>query len=262
MFMALFDVLPVHIRDWIDTSTIVTSLFGDTGTDSGVWHTLLAISPDGQYIQPEGIMNINFGLIMLTCFLIAGLAARLGTLNSLIIGTLLCSGGLFIIGGVNAAWFIVLAIVTFSIGEMLASPTSSKLIGNIAPDDKKAMYLGFKDLPLGIGWVAESFVGPTLYDKYAAKETLARELLQQEYAFSAQQIANIAQGEYFSALVKVSDKSASVLTQQLYDANNIGLVWFVMALEGVASAIGLVSYAKWLISARSSLTKAQIAAID
>ena len=262
MFMALFDVLPVHIRDWIDTSTIVTSLFGDTGTDSGVWHTLLAISPDGQYIQPEGIMNINFGLIMLTCFLIAGLAARLGTLNSLIIGTLLCSGGLFIIGGVNAAWFIVLAIVTFSIGEMLASPTSSKLIGNIAPDDKKAMYLGFKDLPLGIGWVAESFVGPTLYDKYAAKETLARELLQQEYAFSAQQIANIAQGEYFSALVKVSDKSASVLTQQLYDANNIGLVWFVMALVGVASAIGLVSYAKWLISARSSLTKAQIAAID
>ncbi|NRA82476.1 MAG: MFS transporter [Gammaproteobacteria bacterium] len=261
MFMALFDVLPVHIRDWIDTSTIVTSLFGSNGTDSTIWRGVLAIDPSGQYVMPEGIMNINFGLIMLTCFIVAGFAARLGTMKSLVVGTLLCSGGLFIIGGVNAAWFILLAIVTFSIGEMLASPTSSKFIGNIAPDDKKAMYLGFKDLPLGIGWIAESYVGPMLYDKYAAKETLARELLNQQYSYGHQQLTTIAQGEYFDTLVKVSGKTPAILTEQLYQANNIGVVWFVMGLVGVLSAIGLVLYAKWIISAKSSLTKEQIKAI-
>ena len=261
MFMALFDVLPVHIRDWIDTSTIVTSLFGSNGTDSAIWRGVLAIDPSGQYVMPEGIMNINFGLIMLTCFIVAGFAARLGTMKSLVVGTLLCSGGLFIIGGVNAAWFILLAIVTFSIGEMLASPTSSKFIGNIAPDDKKAMYLGFKDLPLGIGWIAESYVGPMLYDKYAAKETLARELLNQQYSYGHQQLTTIAQGEYFDTLVKVSGKTPAILTEQLYQANNIGVVWFVMGLVGVLSAIGLVLYAKWIISAKSSLTKEQIKAI-
>jgi len=262
MFMALFDVLPVHIRDWIDTSAIVTTLFGDSGTDSMAWRGVLGIAQDGMNILPEGMMNLNFGMIMLTCFIFAALAQRLGTMNSLVVGTLLCSAALFIIGGVHSAWFMVLAIFTFSVGEMLASPTSYKLIANIAPDDKKAMYLGFKDLPLGIGWVAESYVGPMLYDKYAAKETLSKALLQQDYGFSEAAINNIAQGEYFTHLVNASGQSSEQMTEVLYQANNIGLVWFVMAMVGVCSAVGLVIYARWIVSVRSSLNQQQKACID
>jgi len=262
MFMALFDVLPVHIRDWIDTSTIVTTLFGDGGTDSIAWRSALGLDAQGMNILPEGMMNLNFGMIMLTCFIFAMLAQRLGTMRSLMVGTLFCSGALFIIGGVNSAWFLLLAIFTFSIGEMLSSPTSYKLIANIAPDDKKAMYLGFKDLPLGIGWVAESYVGPMLYDKYAAKETLAKTMLQNDYSFGEQALENIPQGEYFTHLVTASGQSAQQMTQLLYQANNIGLVWFVMGMVGVLSTIGLVLYGRWIISARSSLTAQQKALVD
>jgi len=183
-------------------------------------------------------------------------------MRSLMVGTLFCSGALFIIGGVNSAWFLLLAIFTFSIGEMLSSPTSYKLIANIAPDDKKAMYLGFKDLPLGIGWVAESYVGPMLYDKYAAKETLAKTMLQNDYSFGEQALENIPQGEYFTHLVTASGQSAQQMTQLLYQANNIGLVWFVMGMVGVLSTIGLVLYGRWIISARSSLTAQQKALVD
>ncbi len=262
MFMALFDVLPVHIRDWIDTTAIVTSLFGENGTDSVAWRSALGMNADGMSILPEGIMNLNFGMIMLTCFLFAALAQRLGTMNSLVVGTFLCSGALFIIGGVNAAWFLVLAIFAFSVGEMLASPTSYKLIGNIAPDDKKAMYLGFKDLPLGIGWVAESYIGPMLYDKYAAKETLAKTMLSDTYQQSKDALAAIPQGEYFSHLVSISGQSAQEMTAVLYQQNNIGVVWFVMGAIGVASAFGLVIYSRWIISARSSLSTEQKALVD
>ncbi len=262
MFMALFDVLPVHIRDWVDTSTIVTALFGDGGTDSIAWRSALGIDGEGMNILPEGMMNLNFGMIMLTCFIFSLLAQRLGTMRSLVVGTLLCSGALFIIGGVNSAWFLLLAIFTFSVGEMLSSPTSYKLIANIAPDDKKAMYLGFKDLPLGIGWVAESYFGPMLYDKYAAKETLAKSLLQQDYGLSQSAINNIPQGEYFANLVAVSGQSAQQMTSVLYQANNIGLVWFVMGMVGVLSTIGLVIYGRWLISTRSSLDSQQKAVVD
>jgi hypothetical protein len=262
MFMALFEVLPVHIRDWIDTTTIVSSLFGENGTESTTWRNALGMTPDGLSILPEGIMNLNFGMIMLTCFIFAGVAQRLGTMNSLVVGTFLCSGALFMIGGVNVAWFLVLAIFTFSMGEMLASPTSYKLIGNIAPHDKKAMYLGFKDLPLGIGWVAESYVGPMLYDKYAAKETLSKAMLCDDYQYSSAALNEIPQGEYFSYLIKASSYTDNQLTTLLYQQNNIGIVWFVMAAVGVCSAFGLVIYSRWIISARSSLTAQQKALVD
>jgi len=262
MFMSLFDVLPVHIRDWIDTTTIVSSLFGENGTDSTTWKNVLGMGPEGTTIMPEGIMNLNFGMIMLTCFIFAGVAQRLGTMNSLVVGTFLCSGALFIIGGVNVAWFLVLAIFAFSIGEMLASPTSYKLIGNIAPHDKKAMYLDFKDLPLGIGWVAESYIGPVLYDKYAAKETLSKAMLRDDYQFTASALSEIPQGEYFSYLVTASGYTDSQLTALLYEQNNIGLVWFVLATVGICSAFGLVIYGRWIISTRSSLTSEQKALVD
>lgn len=262
MFMALFDVLPVHIRDWIDTTTIVATLFGEGGTDSMAWRSVLGMDSDGMTILPEGMMNLNFGMIMLTCFIFAALAQRLGTMNSLVVGTFLCSGALFIIGGVNVAWFLVLAIFAFSVGEMLASPTSYKLIGNIAPDDKKAMYLGFKDLPLGIGWVAESYIGPMLYDKYAAKETLAKAMLSEKYQQTTEALAAIPQGEYFMHLVAMSGQTEQQMTQVLYEQNNIGVVWFVMGAIGIASAFGLVIYSKWIISARSSLSSEQKALVD
>ena len=77
----------------------------------------------------------------------------------------------------TAGWAMVFAISIFSVGEMLSSPKFSEFIGNIAPSDKKAMYLGFSQIPLGIGWSLEMVVAPRLYAHYASKDTFARELI-------------------------------------------------------------------------------------
>ncbi|MBY6018142.1 MFS transporter [Ferrimonas balearica] len=245
MFMALFDVLPVYVRDWVDTTAIVTTLFGD-GSPSALWRGLLAMDPEGTRVLPEGIMNVNFGLIMLVCFLYAGLAGRLGTVPSLIFGTGLCAMGLLLLGASHLAWLVVLAVVIFSSGEMLASPTSSKFIGNIAPPDKKAMYLGFKELPYGIGWVAETLVGPRLYDATGSRETLAREALAQEHGVGAARLAEIPAGEAFAYLVNLSGQSEAVVREALYQANAVGTVWYVMGGVGLASTLGLVVFGRWL----------------
>ena len=44
MFNAFFDVLPLHIRDWVDTSVIVNDLFGKDGTSSGFWIFILGMN--------------------------------------------------------------------------------------------------------------------------------------------------------------------------------------------------------------------------
>ncbi|MCV6606559.1 MAG: MFS transporter, partial [Porticoccaceae bacterium] len=139
MFNSLFDVLPLHLRDWVDTSAIVTTLFGEGGTQNGFLIRLFGMTDDGSRILPEGLLNWNFGMIMTTCFLFAGLSAKLRAVDSMMIGTFIASAALCWIGSVSWGWYAAFGILVFSAGEMLSSPKSSEFIGNIAPPQKKAM---------------------------------------------------------------------------------------------------------------------------
>jgi hypothetical protein len=245
MFNALFDVLPLHIRDWVDTSVIVRGLFGEGGTSSSAAIFLLGMSQDGMRIMPEGLLNVNAGLIMLTCFFFAYLSGKLRAVNSMILGTMLTVVAFTMIGYTAGAWVVLFAILTFSVGEMMSSPKFLEFIGNFAPEDKKAMYLGFSQLPLAVGWMLEGYFGPLLYGRFAAKETLSRNWLAQNNV-SAEDIADIPEGEAFTFMVDLTGRSAESLTQMLYDANNVGAVWYLMAVVAVVSAIGLFFYGRWI----------------
>ena len=47
-------------------------------------------------------------------------------------------------------------------------------------------------------------------------------------------------------MVDLTGRSAESLTQMLYDANNVGAVWYLMAVVAVISAIGLFFYGRWI----------------
>jgi len=245
MFNALFDVLPLHIRDWVDTSTIVQGLFGPDGTSNPVARFLLGMSQDGQRIMPEGLLNVNAGLIMITCFLVAHLSGKLNAVNSIMLGTFLTAIAFSMIGFTAWAWACLFGIMLFSVGEMLSSPKFLEFIGNFAPDDRKAMYLGFSQLPLAVGWVTEGYFGPLLYGRFAAKETLSRNWLADQ-GVSADALAAIPQGEAFHAAVELGGRSAQAMTDLLFELNDIGYVWYLMALIAVSSVIGLFFYGRWL----------------
>ena len=245
MFNALFDVLPLHIRDWVDTSAIVQGLFGPEGTSNAAAIFLLGMSQDGQRIMPEGLLNVNAGLIMLTCFLFAHLSGKLKAVNSIMFGTFLTAVAFTMIGFTAGAWVCLFGILIFSVGEMFSSPKFLEFIGNFAPEDKKAMYLGFSQLPLAIGWVTEGYFGPLLYGRFAAKETLSREWLA-DNGLTGGELAAIPQGEAFQHLLAFSGESAEAMTRALYEANNVGYVWYLMALIALGAVVGLFFYGRWL----------------
>src|SRR5437867_647977 len=101
MFPMLWDVLPRYIEDWVDTSPMVKALFGAEGAHNEIVKFLLGMDKSGQTIQPEGIVNINAGMIMLTCFFFAGLSARLRATTSMLIGTVFVTAALCIFGQSN-----------------------------------------------------------------------------------------------------------------------------------------------------------------
>ncbi|WP_352339828.1 hypothetical protein, partial [Psychrobacter sp. 16-MNA-CIBAN-0192] len=84
-----FDVLPIHIAEWVDTSVIVTSLFGPEGTSSGILQFWLGLNNDGTKVMPEGMLNLNAGMIMTTCFIVAALTAKYRITTTMFVGCLL-----------------------------------------------------------------------------------------------------------------------------------------------------------------------------
>jgi len=244
MLMAFWDVAPLYFRDWVDTSAMVSQIFGDGGTNNPIWIFFWGMSKDGTQILPEGLVNLNAILIMLICFLVAGFSAKLRATTSMAIGTFLASAALITFGGFNLAWIIVAGVVIFSLGEMLSSPKCSEYLANIAPREKKAMYLGFSQLPLGIGWIAESYLGPFLYGKYSSKDMLARAALE-DGGMTTADITAIPVREAFDVLVSTTGQSAEILTAQLYASHNIGAIWYIMGTVGIISAFGMYVYGRW-----------------
>ncbi len=245
MFNALFDVLPLHIRDWVDTSVIVSGLFGQGSDPGAMFRFLLGMNQAGTEIMPEGLLNVNAGMIMLTCFLFAHVSGKIQSIHSIILGTILCGVSFALMGYTTAGWIVLMGIMIFSAGEMFSSPKFLEVMSGFAPDDKKAMYLGFANLPLTIGWMLEAYIAPMLYGKYSAKETLSREMLEAR-GVSAADLEIIPQGEAFSYLVTLLGDTPEAVTELLYVNNSVGTVWYIMSTVAIISAIGLAFYAVWM----------------
>ena len=246
LFYALFDVLPLHIQDWVDTRGIVSTLFGTHGTTNPVVKFFIVMNKDGTEIQPEGMLNLNAGLIMLTCFLFALLSGKMRATTSMVIGTLLATVAIILSGSSTLGWISVGAIAIFSVGEMLSSPKFSEFIGNFAPADKKAMYIGFAQAPVATGMAIEGKLGSWLYDHFASKERFAREMLADKGLLAGQALTDVKQGEAFAKLVELSHIDKWELTHQLYTSHNVGMVWYIMAGVGVLTAFGIYVYGQWV----------------
>jgi POT family proton-dependent oligopeptide transporter len=280
MFMALFDVLPAHIDDWVDTSDIIQTLFAGGTSDNAIVNFFVITNAEGTAIQPEGMLNLNAGLIMITCFIFAWISGLMRATTSIVVGTLFASTAMFLSGYSTAGWVSLGAIAVFSVGEMLSSPKFSEFIGNFAPHDKKAMYLGFSQIPIAIGWTLEGKLGPSLYDRFASRDRFSRELLAQRmeagstalpdagvldtWAANTQvpaaELANlydtnpatfidtIPQGEAFDWLVSLTGDAPRMLSDLMYTTHNVGVVWYVLGGIGIISALGIWRYGKWILT--------------
>ena len=114
----------------------------------------------GRQFNPEFIVNINAGSIVLFQVLVSFLMARFHRFTTMIVGMIVAGVGIglsalagdhgfFGLGGI--VWLVCLGLMTFSFGEMMASPTSQEYVGRIAPADKKALYMGYYFVAIALG---------------------------------------------------------------------------------------------------------------
>jgi len=106
-------------------------------------------------VNPEYIVNVGFGMIVLCQIGLSAYIQRWRALPILVFGTLILSVGIALCGlGASLAFggfTVIFAVVIFSIGEMIASPKSQEYVAAIAPKSKTAMYMGYYFVSLALG---------------------------------------------------------------------------------------------------------------
>ena len=231
-FTQLFDMMPNFIVDWVDSSNIAQY--------APSW-LLARNSIRGPQITQEWIINFNPLLII---FLVAPLSAfvnkHMRRLTSIFLGIVVASCGVLIAGTSMSFLLLMLGIACFSVGEMLSSPKMSEYLGVIAPDDKKALFMGYSNIPFAIGWGYGAFAAGNIYGAKGEKATLAINYLRDHLGVAANILPE--RPEAFSALMEATKLNATDATLLLWNTYNPGQVWYPFFIAGIASAVALAVF--------------------
>jgi MFS family permease len=171
-FHQLFDMLPNYVDDWTDSSVLLADLGGLLGKSEWV-----AEAAAGVMIPQERLLNINAILIMFTMFIFAWASSKIEVLTSTIAGYAIASGAVIAFVYTANVYWVLFGVVVFTVGEMLSSPKKQEFMSMLAPPGKRALFLGYANMPDGIGWVLGSLIAGSQYEEKGDKINLARRFL-------------------------------------------------------------------------------------
>jgi len=233
MFMQLFDMLPNFIVDWVDSSAIVSTL------------RLPAMftneTPRGTMIAQEWMINANSFLIILCVVWISHRVARMRRVHSIMAGIAVASIGLMLAGFTMSGLACIVGILFFSVGEMLASPKMNDYLGVIAPEGQKALYMGYANVPIAIGWAYGSFLGGQIYDSMGDKANLALRYLKEHGGLDI----GVDRTAAMDVLQRALHLDAGAATRLLWTTYDPWRLWIPFAMIGIASSIAIAIYARW-----------------
>ena len=247
MMYQLWDLHPLFITDWIDSSPIVETLSVPDAwthkTDRGV-----------QVLQ-ENLLNLNAALIVLLVVPISYAVARLKTLQAMLIGMCVATAGILVAGLTNSGWMFLLGVVFFSLGEMLTGPKKNEYLGLIAPPGKKGLYLGYVNIPVGIGGFIGSKMAGYLYGNYGEKAVLAQKYLAEKTDFlsakggtwdgevaSLEATLGVGRADAYQTLMTELGQDGQQVTQLLWETYEPFNVWWPFAGIGFVSIAALLAF--------------------
>ncbi len=134
--------------------------------DPGPANAFLASIGLPVHFDAEFVTMINAGTIVLLQIAVSSLVRRFRPLPTMVAGIVIGSAGFFCLAFSRNVWVFALGIAIFSIGEMTAHPKYYSYVGLVAPQDRKAVYMGYAFLYGVIGSLVGSNVGGELYHRF------------------------------------------------------------------------------------------------
>lgn len=157
LYFQMFDTVLWYLKDYVDMTPVNNAV-----------NSFLAIfveNPDWKF-DTEHVTVINAGTIIALQLVISSIVKNTKALPTMIVGIAMGTIGMGILAISDHAWVFIIGLIIFSLGEMTAHPKFISYIGLIAPDDKKALYLGYSFLYGVIGSGIGGVLGAFTYVKF------------------------------------------------------------------------------------------------
>ncbi len=244
MMYQVWDLHPNFLEDWVDSSDIARHVPWKYETNRGV-------------MVPQHIMlNVNALWIILFMVPISWMVRKMRVLQCMVFGMALATAGTMVSGFTNVGGVFLLGIVLFSTGEMMTGPKKNEYLGLIAPPGKKGLYLGYVNIPVGIGGGFGATLAGWLYGHYGEKATLALKYLCQYTDYlgdkvwdgkisTLETVTGVPRTEAMQKMIEYTGMDPVTATQTLWDIYNPQYhVWIPFAAIGVFAIVALVIFSQ------------------
>ncbi len=154
LYFQQFDTILWYMKDYVDKTPVnnfVNSIL-----------SIFVSNPNWKF-DVEHVTVINGGTIILLQLIISNIVKNKKALPTMISGIAMGTLGVAILAISTHPFVFIIGMIIFSIGEMTAHPKFISYVGLIAPEDKKALYLGYSFLYGVIGSGIGGILGAYLY---------------------------------------------------------------------------------------------------
>jgi len=118
-------------------------------------------------VNPEYIINIDALSIVIFQILVSTIIDRWKPFPVLVVGTIVAGVGIGMGSIALTGLFVIIAIVVFAFGEMIASPKSQEYVARIAPKQKTALFMGYYFVSVALGNLFGGILSGWGYEKVA-----------------------------------------------------------------------------------------------
>lgn len=154
LYFQMFDSVLWYVQKYVDATSLnngVNGLFASVGINLN-WK-----------FDIEHVTVINAGTIIILQIVVSNIVKNTKALPTMIVGITMGTIGMAVLAISANIWVFMIGIIIFSIGEMTAHPKFISYVGLIAPEDKKALYLGYAFLYGVLGSGIGGILGANLY---------------------------------------------------------------------------------------------------
>lgn len=254
MMFQLWDLQPNFLEDWVSSANVAAT--ANSILPECISKYFVETLPDGTLRIPQAVLiSANATFIILGVVGVSWITRKMRTLDAMIFGMAMATIGVVVAGYTQNAWFFLLGVLFFSLGEMFTGPKKSQYLSEIAPADKKGVYLAYINIPVGVGIFAGAKLAGWIYGNVGEKATLALRYIAEkkdiewrpffDNVSDLEKTLGITRNEAMPALEKMLNLSTQETTTLLWDTYSPNLtVWLPFAAIGVVSAIALVIFSQ------------------
>jgi len=157
LYFQMFHTVLWYMKDFVDMTPI-------NGAVNGM---LSAVGIGYEFVfDTQHVTVVNAGTIIILQLVISKLVAKTRALPTMMTGIAVGTAGMLLLAFGTNAWVFFAGLVVFSVGEMTTHPKFISYVGQIAPKDKVALYMGYSFLYGVIGSSVGGVIGGYSYEYF------------------------------------------------------------------------------------------------